>query len=159
MKKQHDESSAEKDALKEQADELETKLDRAEKLVSGLSGEKERWQENIVGYESQLKHLPGDVLVASALLSYAGPFDTIYRERLVEGIQSRVKELSIPFSPSFSFSNFLAKPTDVRSWNMQGLPADTFSTENDVIVTPGRRWALMVGQRLLLSVESNVKML
>eukprot|EP01138_Halocafeteria_seosinensis_P001392 gb/GECG01001428.1/.p1 GENE.gb/GECG01001428.1/~~gb/GECG01001428.1/.p1 ORF type:complete len:4689 (+),score=693.48 gb/GECG01001428.1/:1-14067(+) len=144
LKKQHDESSAEKDALKEQADELATKLDRAEKLVSGLSGEKERWQENIVGYESQLKHLPGDVLVASAFLSYAGPFDTLYRERLVKSIQSRVKELSIPFSPSFSFGSFLAKPTDVRSWNMQGLPADAFSTENGVIVTRGRRWPLMV---------------
>ena len=144
LKKQHDDSSAEKDALKQQAEELSLKLDRAEKLVSGLSGEKERWQENITGYESQLKHLPGDVLVASAFLSYAGPFDTVYRERLVSSIQSQVKELSIPFSPDFSFGNFLAKPTDVRSWNMQGLPADSFSTENGVIVTRGRRWPLMV---------------
>ena len=44
----------------------------------------------------------------------------------------------------FSFASFLAKPTDVRDWNIQGLPADTFSTENGVIVTRGRRWPLMV---------------
>ena len=44
----------------------------------------------------------------------------------------------------FSFSDFLAKPTDVRDWNIQGLPQDSFSTENGVIVTRGRRWALMI---------------
>ena len=30
-----------------------------------------------------------------------------------------------------------AKPEDVRDWNIQGLPADAFSTENGVMVTRG----------------------
>jgi dynein heavy chain len=41
-------------------------------------------------------------------------------------------------------ATFLAKPVDVRFWNIQGLPADQFSTENGVIVTRGRRWPLMI---------------
>jgi dynein heavy chain len=32
----------------------------------------------------------------------------------------------------------------VREWNIQGLPTDSFSTENGVIVTRGSRWPLMV---------------
>ena len=55
-----------------------------------------------------------------------------------------VKSQQLPHSESFSFSDFLAKPTDVRDWNIQGLPQDSFSTENGVIVTRGRRWALMI---------------
>ena len=46
--------------------------------------------------------------------------------------------------PDFNFSLFLSKPTQVREWNIQGLPTDLFSTENGVIVTRGSRWPLMV---------------
>lgn len=38
----------------------------------------------------------------------------------------------------------MAKPTQVRDWNIQGLPSDAFSTENGVIVTSSNRWPLMV---------------
>ena len=83
-------------------------------------------------------------MVATAFLSYAGPFDTVYRDRLVSEWLAKVTELELPFSPGFSFVKFLAKPTDVREWNLLGLPADDFSTENGVVVTRGTRWPLMV---------------
>ncbi|CAM9584472.1 unnamed protein product, partial [Phaeothamnion confervicola] len=47
-------------------------------------------------------------------------------------------------SEDFSPAGFLAEPTDVRKWNIQGLPRDDFSTENGVIVTRGGRWPLMI---------------
>ena len=56
----------------------------------------------------------------------------------------QVRELHIPCTPDFSFASFLAKPTAVRDWNIQGLPSDAFSTENGVIVTKSNRWPLMV---------------
>lgn len=52
--------------------------------------------------------------------------------------------LAIPCNPDFKFSNFLSKPTQVREWNIQGLPTDLFSTENGIIVHRGSRWPLMV---------------
>ncbi len=55
-----------------------------------------------------------------------------------------VGKLHIPSSPNFDFALFLAEPTDVREWNLAGLPTDAFSTENGVLVTRGRRWPLMV---------------
>ena len=56
----------------------------------------------------------------------------------------QVRLLNIPCTPDFSFAAFLAKPTSVRDWNIQGLPSDAFSTENGVIVTKSNRWPLMV---------------
>ena len=50
----------------------------------------------------------------------------------------------MPHTPGLSFVNFMAKPTVVRDWNIQGMPNDPFSTENGVIVTRGTRWPLMV---------------
>ncbi len=55
-----------------------------------------------------------------------------------------IVKLQIPISPTFDFSLFLAEPTDVREWNLKGLPSDAFSVENGVLVTRGRRWPLMV---------------
>jgi dynein heavy chain len=67
-----------------------------------------------------------------------------------------VKQLGIPGSDSFDFCGFLAAPPTVQDWNIQGLPADSFSTANGVIVTRGRRWPLLidpqVGEQQLLRV-------
>lgn len=57
---------------------------------------------------------------------------------------AQVKALSIPASENFDFALFLANPAMVRDWNIQGLPSDSFSTENGVMVTRGRRWPLMI---------------
>ena len=57
---------------------------------------------------------------------------------------AQVKALNIPASENFDFSMFLADPKAVRDWNLQGLPSDSFSTENGVMVTRGTRWPLMI---------------
>lgn len=56
----------------------------------------------------------------------------------------QIRTLAIPCTPSFSFTDFMVRPTQVRDWNIQGLPSDSFSTENGIIVTQGNRWPLMV---------------
>lgn len=141
---QHMSSVAEKTRLTNEAAALQDKLERAEKLIGGLSGERVRWEASIARFNVDLVSVPGDSLIAAAFLSYAGPFDTTYRTELVSGWLARVKEQSVPASDDFNFANFLADPSDVRDWNIQGLPSDQFSTENGVIVTRGRRWPLMV---------------
>lgn len=83
LKKEHDEKSEQRDRLKRQAEETEAKLIRADKLVNGLAGERERWQDTIVQYEEQMELLVGDCVVAAAFLSYAGPFTSLYRDELV----------------------------------------------------------------------------
>merc|ERR1719198_1880743 len=83
-------------------------------------------------------------MIASASLSYLGPFDTAYRDKLGAAWMAEVKEKGLPFTDGQLFSAFCARPVDVRGWQLQGLPADTFSTENGVIVTRCNRWPLMV---------------
>jgi len=55
----------------------------------------------------------------------------------------QVKQLGIPSSAAFDFALFLADQSDVRDWNIQGLPADDFSTENGVVVTRGQGFTLV----------------
>jgi dynein heavy chain, axonemal len=78
-------------------------------------------------------------------MSYAGPFNSSYRLSLVNGVWlAQIKALEVPYNKDFSFDYFIGKPTDIRDWNIQGLPTDAFSAENGIIVTRGRRWPLMI---------------
>ncbi|XP_041842513.1 dynein heavy chain 2, axonemal [Melanotaenia boesemani] len=144
LKKQHSEKLAMKESLRKKADEMEVKLDRADKLVTGLAGERVRWEERVAGLEENMGYLVGDCLLAASFLSYMGPFLSNYRDELLAIWKKEVGDSQIPYSPGFSFSVYMSKPTTVRDWNMQGLPSDAFSTENGVIINRGNRWPLIV---------------
>ncbi|PFH37249.1 dynein, axonemal, heavy chain 2 family protein [Besnoitia besnoiti] len=145
LKVQYNDSIRTKDELNASAEELKLKMERAESLITGLAGERDRWEVSLAQYTEKLKALPGDCLLAAAFMSYAGPFNTVYRNRLVsENWVPLVHAFQIPHNPSFDFADFLAKPIHVRQWNLQGLPSDRFSTENGVLVTQSRRWPLMI---------------
>jgi len=145
LRERYTENVNNKDKLKKDSEDLEIKLDRAKNLVDGLGGERVRWEGSISVLEAALLNLVGDCLLAAAFLSYCGPFDSDYRSKLLDDQWLKsVKQLQIPCSAEFDFCLFLANNEDVRDWNIQGLPADAFSTENGVLVTRGTRWPLMV---------------
>lgn len=71
-----------KEELQQKMEECEVKLDRAHKLTSGLSDEKERWTIDIQKLSAREPLVPGDSLVSAAMLAYSGPFVSAYRQRL-----------------------------------------------------------------------------
>ncbi|XP_029381754.1 dynein heavy chain 2, axonemal [Echeneis naucrates] len=144
LKKQHNEKLAMKQNLRKKSHDMAVKLDRADKLVTGLAGERIRWEERVAGLEENTGYLVGDCLLGASFLSYMGPFLSSYRDELLSIWIKEVRDLEIPCTPGFNFAVFLSKPTTVKEWNFQGLPSDAFSTENGVIVTRGNRWPLMV---------------
>ncbi|XP_047186413.1 dynein axonemal heavy chain 2 isoform X2 [Scophthalmus maximus] len=144
LKRSHGEKLDMKESLRKKSEEMEVKLDRADKLVTGLAGERVRWEERVAGLEENMGYLVGDCLLAASFLSYMGPFLSNYRDELLSIWMKEVQGAEILCTPGFSFATFLSKPTAVRDWNIQGLPSDAFSTENGVIVTRGNRWPLMV---------------
>ena len=139
LREKYTESVNTKEGLRQESETLEIKLARATSLVDGLGGERARWEVSIGVLDTALGNLVGDCLLAAAFLSYCGPFDSEYRDKLLQEYWLKsVTTLGIPGSADFDFCYFLAKPEDVRDWNIQGLPADAFSTENGVMVTRGR---------------------
>jgi dynein heavy chain len=49
-----------------------------------LGSENERWAQSIVVLDEQLKVIVGDVLMASAFVSYAGPFNKSFRDIMIK---------------------------------------------------------------------------
>jgi len=65
--------------LEEQVDLCEKKLDRAEKLIGGLGGEKDRWNSAADSLAVTYDNLTGDVLIASGSVAYLGAFTSAFR--------------------------------------------------------------------------------
>jgi len=62
------------------------KLDLAQRLTSALAAENVRWAENVVLMEKDRSLLTGDVLLASAFISYVGPFTKTFRDLLMNKV-------------------------------------------------------------------------
>ncbi|XP_044928668.1 dynein axonemal heavy chain 3 isoform X4 [Mustela putorius furo] len=133
-----------KKTLEENIEICSQKLIRAEKLISGLGGEKDRWTEAARQLEIRYIDLTGDVLLSSGTVAYLGAFTVDYRARCQKQWLAQCKKKVIPSSSDFSLSNTLGDPVKIRAWQIAGLPVDSFSIDNGIIVSNSRRWALMI---------------
>lgn len=134
----------EKKKLEDQIDHCKQKLDRAEKLLGGLGGEKTRWSKTAANLGASLGNVIGDVLLASGILAYLGAFTVEFRNNLVEKWYNLCKSMDIPCSEHFELANILGEAVEIRLWMIQGLPADNFSIENGIMVKFADRWPLMI---------------
>jgi hypothetical protein len=66
--------------LEENIDLCSKKLDRAEKLIGGLGGEKDRWTENARLLSEKYINITGDVLLSAAVVAYLGAFTVNFRQ-------------------------------------------------------------------------------
>ncbi|KAJ8245285.1 hypothetical protein GJAV_G00269100 [Gymnothorax javanicus] len=144
LKDQFESSVSEKEALARTMAQTETRLTRAGKLTASLGDEQVRWQESIAQFEQEITNVIGNVFIGAACVAYYGAFTSHYRQLLIDQWTSRCRELGIPISDNFNLINILGDPYEIRQWNAEGLPRDTVSTENGILVTCGRRWPLMI---------------
>ncbi|KAL9959258.1 hypothetical protein ACROYT_G032565 [Oculina patagonica] len=140
----YDNSIAEKETLTKNIAQTAARLKRASKLTTALGDEQGRWTENVAAFELEIGNVVGNVFVAAACVAYFGAFTSLYRHELISSWIERCKDLGIPVSDDFSLINVLADPYEIRQWNADGLPRDSVSIENAILVTRGRRWPLMI---------------
>ncbi|KAJ3276290.1 Dynein heavy chain 3, axonemal [Terramyces sp. JEL0728] len=138
------EMTAKKEDLERQVDLCGKKLVRAEQLIGGLGGEKDRWSEAAKTLTVTLTNLTGDVLLSSSVIAYLGAFTLAFRNNILAEWNAKCLEYKIPSSPAFSLSNTLGDPIQIRAWSLAGLPNDTFSRDNGIIATTARRWPLFI---------------
>lgn len=120
------------------------KLDRANKLIGGLGGEKTRWTESATLLSTQLTALAGDMLLSAGYIAYLGPFTSAYRHDALERWVKACRAANIPSSDKFVFSQALGDPVAIRQWAIWGLPNDDFSTSNGIVLFRSNRWPLCI---------------
>ena len=149
LEEQFAEATDEKNKAIAQAEKTQSKADLADRLINGLASERKRWGETVEQLKVQEGRLVGDVLLASAFVSYAGPFNMPFRVKLVsEKWMPDLIERKIPMSDEITPIKVLANQTIMAKWNSEGLPSDPLSLENGAIMTNSSRWPLMIDPQL-----------
>ncbi|EGR31445.1 hypothetical protein IMG5_109350, partial [Ichthyophthirius multifiliis] len=133
-----------KENLETRYQECSVQLERAKTLIENLGGEKGRWGELAENLKQFFITLTGDVLICSSAIAYLGPLTPTYRQQILEEWVNKCSEKNIPRSDKFSFSQVLGDPVKIRAWNIDGLPSDSFSIENAIIIFKSRRWPLCI---------------
>ncbi|PBC30449.1 Dynein heavy chain 7, axonemal [Apis cerana cerana] len=134
-------------AFQEMSDKVmdcETKLKRAEDLIGGLGGEYTRWYETAIALGERYHRLMGDIIIASGIVAYLGPFTMPFRIQQIVLWVERCTNLQVICTSDFQLRDILGDPALIRSWNIFGLPNDAFSIDNGIIIKNSRRWPLII---------------
>ncbi|KAJ1570091.1 Dynein heavy chain 1, axonemal [Nowakowskiella sp. JEL0078] len=144
MEKRYTESVAKKEELSRKVEECNLKLGRAGKLISGLGGEKQRWALTVDHLDIKINNIIGDILLASGAIAYLGPFTAEYRQSLLKDWTGHLLRLKIPHSENTTLFESLGDVVKLREWELHGLPKDSLSRDNAIIVQNSRRWPLLI---------------
>ena len=144
LENQFKDATQKKQDLEDEYDLCGKKLIRADELIKGLGGEKKRWTEMAAMLGEMYNNIVGDVLIAAGQIAYLGAFTKKYRGQALAKWTKLCKTSAIPCSPEPKMEETLGDAVVIRQWNIDGLPTDSFSVDNAIIVSNARRWPLMI---------------
>lgn len=78
--------------------------------------------------------LTGDIMIAAGTIAYMGPFTTPFRARQIASWVELCQSHDIICTQDFQLRDVLGDSVSIRTWNICGLPKDTFSIDNAIIV-------------------------
>ena len=139
-----DSKTREKEELEQNVDSCAAKLKAADKLITGLGGEKVRWAAAAEQLGKDYLNVTGDILLSAGVIAYQGPFTTVYRTQLTDLWNKKSQALKLPCSARFNLSETVGDPVRIRQWHIEGLPTDGLSVDNGTIVFNSRRWPLKI---------------
>jgi dynein heavy chain len=138
------ETQRKKAELEQQVDDCSKKLDRAQRLIGGLGGEKTRWTEAAARLQQQYDNVVGDIVLSAGLIAYLGAFTSQYREECVEEWGTLLRSKGIACAEEFSLASTLGDAVQIRAWTINKLPNDSFSIDNAIMLYKSKRWPLMI---------------
>uniref|UniRef100_A0A7S2LKS4 AAA+ ATPase domain-containing protein n=1 Tax=Leptocylindrus danicus TaxID=163516 RepID=A0A7S2LKS4_9STRA len=132
------------EVLKETMETVKTKVSRAESLLKSLSQESERWEKSSSGFKHILQSIIGDGLLLASFLTYFGYFDFKTRIGLMQKWRNTLDVIGINYREELSMVESLSKASIRIEWQEQGLPSDSLSMENGVILDHCVRFPLII---------------
>lgn len=73
-------------------------------------------------------------MISAGIVAYLGPFTLQFRQIQTTNWSESVAKLGVVCSHDFQLTNILGEPVIIRQWNIDGLPSDSFSVDNGIIL-------------------------
>lgn len=110
---EYDQAMSLKQAVLDDAQKVQNKMDAATALIDGLAGERVRWTEQSAQFKAETERLVGDVLLLVGFLGYAGPFNQEFRQLMQKLWLADLVKLKIPVTMSLSITDSLTDTATV----------------------------------------------
>ncbi|XP_050455387.1 dynein axonemal heavy chain 10 [Cataglyphis hispanica] len=130
--------------LQDETDLLQRRLLAADKLISGLSSENERWQKDLAVLQDDMEKITGNCLFGAAFLAYSGPFSYEFRNEMYSDWQKSILEKELPLSKPFKLETQLSDDVEISTWNSEGLPPDELSVQNGILTMKASRFPFCI---------------
>ncbi|ETN61879.1 dynein heavy chain 10, axonemal [Anopheles darlingi] len=135
----------EKQMLQEMMEQAERRLLAADKLISGLSSERDRWQIDLGKLNIERTKVIGNSLLSASFLAYMGPFSWEFRKTILfQDWLADVVEKEIPFTEPYRVNANLSDDLELSTWSAEGLPPDELSIQNGILTTRASRFPLCI---------------
>lgn len=135
----------EKQMLQEMMEQAERRLLAADKLISGLSSERDRWKIELSNLQDDKTKVVGTCLLSASFLAYTGPFSWEFRNSIVfDDWLVDVRERQVPYGEPFRIHTSLSSDLETTTWASEGLPPDELSVQNGILTTRASRFPLCI---------------
>lgn len=111
----YDIAMIERQELQDETDLLQRRLLAADKLISGLSSENERWQKDLAVLHDDMEKITGNCLFGAAFLAYSGPFSYEFRNEMYSDWQRSILEKDLPLSKPFKLETQLSDDVEIST--------------------------------------------
>ncbi|XP_076762246.1 dynein axonemal heavy chain 7 [Xylocopa sonorina] len=138
------ETQQQKVKLEEEVENCSIKLHKAEKLMTSLGGEKTHWIQCAENLEKKYVHLVGDMILTCGIISYIASYNLIFRNEILTYWKQYLKDLKISYHENYQLVNVLGKEEDISYWYFSGLPKNSFTLENAIIMDNSNLWPLFI---------------
>lgn len=135
---------SEAERVRQEIQEAEKNLSRAEEMLDSLADEWDRWIKELNAFNSAAVTVWGNGVYAAAFVAYAGPLDHRNRSDLILKWKNTLQSEGIPFQDDLELSEFLTSSKEKGLWSTRGLPIDSTSLENYAILKRSARFPLLV---------------
>lgn len=135
-----------KQALQKDADACKRKMTTASLLISGLSGEQTRWAEESKVLEESIHRLAGDAMLTSSFMVYCGPFNQVFRAKIMSEWHDALITAKLPCTSKQGFKvlDYVVNNTTIGQWTLEGLPTDDLSLQNGALVSCGPKYPYII---------------
>ncbi|CAF1153283.1 unnamed protein product [Adineta ricciae] len=141
LNKTYEEAMEKKRVIEEETAIMERRKIAADKLISGLSSEKQRWNNDLEELKRKLRRLLGDTLICASFLAYVGAFTFEFRKELIcELWEKDLLEKEVPLSQPLRLDELLTSDVEISKWSSEGLPPDELSVQNGILTTQSSRF-------------------
>ena len=120
--------TSEAEALKVNLQQAEGTLNQAQTLLGKLGGEKQRWEIQLKQLHESLTLLPKHCMLSAGFSVYLSQHDEETRKTTLKQWRNFARTVD------YDFRLFMSSESELLKWKTDGLPGDSLSMENGIVI-------------------------